>query len=352
MGGSTKTEQQQQSTSSNTIDPAQLALLQGNYSGAQGRAATLTPYQGNLTAGFTPTQTQAQGVLSGVATNPQYANTNNAAIQSVQGVLGANTSPTITPQGVTASPYTAAQVSVADLKPYMNPFTDDVINASIAQNERARQTANMNDNQQATAAGAFGGSRSGVANALTNQLYDQNDQANIANLNSANFSQAQAAAGSDIGARNAASQFNAGQGLNAGEFNSTQGQNAQQSTFANNLAAQGLKINAAGQIVALNNSALGTAAQQGGILASVGDAQQAQAQTEINNAIAAWQQGQQLTIAQQQLVDQALGLIPNQQTVSSSGTGNSTTRTNPGLGGILSSIGSAGMGLGAMGVGI
>ena len=45
--------------------------------------------------------------------------------------------------------------------------------------------AQVADSQAATAAGAFGGSRSGVSAALTNQLYDQDDQSNIAGLNQA-----------------------------------------------------------------------------------------------------------------------------------------------------------------------
>lgn len=312
MSGGSSQKQTQQSTSSNTIDPAQLALLQGNYAGAQTRASTLTPYTGQLTAGFTPTQTQAQGILSGVATDPTYAANNNSAVNSVQGILGNPANTTVTPQTLAGT----------DLSPYLNPYTNDVINNSISQNERARQIANVNDNQKATAAGAFGGDRSAVLNAQTNDAYDRNNQTNIAALNQANYQQAQAGATTDI----------------------NNNLNAQQSTINDTLAGRTQQLGAAGDLVAANNNGLNLATQQGGILGAVGDAQQQQQQTELTNAYQAYMAGQQLTVTQQQLLNSALGLIPNQQTVNSSGSGTSQTTTNPGIAGILGGLGSLAQG--------
>lgn len=310
MGGrsSTQQQQQQQSSQTNTIDPDQKAMLMANYTSAQNRANSLTPYTGQLTAGFTPTQTQAQGLLTSAATDPTYAANNQAAINGVQGILSSNP--------------TASTIANSNLSQYENPYTSDVINASVTANERARQIANVNDNQTATAAGAFGGSRSGVANALTNQLYDQNDQSNIANLNSANFTQAQNAAAADAATKNAFTQQNVTN-----------------------------KLNAAGQLSNLNNAALNTAATQGGLLGAVGDAQQNQNQTALTNAYNAYMAGQNLTLQQQNLLNSALGLIPVQQTITGSSTGssNGTTTTNPGLGGILGGVASIGLGIGSMG---
>lgn len=308
MGGSSKKETTQQ-TSTNTLDPAYSKMLTDNYSAAQGRANSLTPYTGQLTAGFTPTQIQAQGVLSGVGTDPKYGANNDNAISAVNGVLGY--------QPTNVDPSTIAG---ADLSQYENPFTSSVIDSTIAQQERARQIAGVSDNAHATAAGAFGGSRSGVLSALTNEGYDRNTGDLIANLNAANFNQAQGAAATDAATKN-----------QVGEFNAT-----------NANTAAGLRLNAAGQLVSDNTAALGTAATQGGILGAVGDAQQAQNQSELDRAYQAYTQGQQLTLQQQQLLNSALGLIPNQQTVSSNGT--NTTKENPGLGGILSSLGSIAQG--------
>lgn len=294
--------QKQTSTSSNTINPQQFQQYQDNYAKAQSNANSLTPYQGQITAGFNPTQTQAQGVLSTIATDPTYANNNNSAIGAVQGVL--------------ANPISASQLSGTNLDPYLNPYTKDVINTTNNAIGLQRQTANTQDNQQATAAGAFGGSRSGVANALTNQYYDQNTAATDAGLNQANFSQAQNAAAADIAAQNQTKQFNVNSQL----------------TGANSLAA-------------LNNNGFSLAQQQAGLLSAVGDTQQQQAQTELTNAYNAYTQGQQLTLQQQQLLNQALGIIPIQQTTN----GTTTTTSNPGAMGIIGGLGSLALAAGTGG---
>lgn len=333
------TKAQQQQTTTQTTDPALLGMLQGNYSTAQTNAAKLDqPYQGLLTAGFNPTQTQSQGILSAVAQDPSYLKTANSATSAVQGILGSPLN-----GNINAQTYDPSQLANTDLSKYMNPYTSSVIDATTAANERARQIAGVSNQQHATQAGAFGGSRAGVADSLTNGEYDRNSLSTIAGLNQANFTQAQTAAQGDVSAQNTAKQFNA-----------TQGQNAQQGSFANALAAQGLTLNAAGQLVQMNNNALNTATTQGGILSAVGDAQQQQSQTEINNAIANWQAGKQLTIQEQQLLNSALGLMPNQGTTTSSGTssGSSDKTESPGVGGILSGLGSLGMGLGSKGLGL
>lgn len=305
LGGEKKTETQQ-STTTNTLDPQFKGLVMDNYNTAQGKANSLTPYTGQLTAGFNPTQTQAQGILTNVGTDTQYANSNTAAIDAVKGVLGYD------PGSVDPS-----TIANSDLSQYENPYTKDVINASIDQNERARQIAQVADAQKANAAGAFGGSRSGVMAANTNEGYDRNNQQNIAALNQANFNQAQGAAATDAATKN-----------QVGEFNTTTGLNA-----------AGQRVNAAGQLIADNTAALGTAATQGGILGAVGDAQQGQDQGALDRAYAAYKDGQTLTLEQQQLLNSALGLVPVQQTVAGDSTGTSKT-SGGGLGGILGGVGS------------
>src|ERR1044071_1210068 len=245
----TKSQEQQQASTTNTIDPQELAMLRDNYTGAQTRADSLKPYTGQLTAGFTAPQIQAQGVLSGIAQDPSYSANFETAIGANQGVLGNVPNPTITPQSVSArtitpTPITVGQLSTTDLAPYMDPYTQDVINTSLAQLKQQRGQQDVADNASATAAKAFGGTRQAVQRALTGQGYDLNTGTLIANLNDQNFNQARTAALSDINNRFGASQFNAGQDLTAqttnagndiatGEFNSNQGVTAQQDTFGN-----------------------------------------------------------------------------------------------------------------------
>ncbi len=323
-GGSKQTTQQ---TQTNTIDPAQMAMYQANYANAQRNAAQLTtPYTGQLTAGFTPTQLQAQQYLTNLAGNSSYLNAINGAVGASQNIMANPVN-----GAVTANPVTAAQLAGADLSAYLNPYQNDVINASIDQNERARQIAQNQANMQNSAGSAFGGSRSGVSNALTNEAYDRNNQSNIANLNAQNFSQAQQAALADIAARNQASQFN-----------SSQNMTAQQQSIQNALAAQGIRLNAAGQVAQLSGNAFNLAAQQGGILGAVGDAQQQQQQAELSAAYQDWLTNKQLTMDQQNLLNASLGLIPVQQTINSNGT--TKTTTSPGLTDILNSFGNAASG--------
>jgi hypothetical protein len=74
---------------------------------------------------------------------------------------------------------------------YMNPYQQDVIDASMTDLDRQRQMQQMRDLNSATAAKAFGGSRQGVAQALTNEAYDRTAANTLANLRSQGFSQAQ-----------------------------------------------------------------------------------------------------------------------------------------------------------------
>lgn len=204
MAGGSKTT----STSTNKIDPAQFAQYQQNYQNAQGNAGVLNPITGQPVTPGTP------GANAPLGSAPLAAATN-----ATTGMLN----------------FDPGSIASTDLSPYMNPYTNDVISQTISQNDRARQIAQVGDSQQATAAGAFGGSRSGVLAAQTNEAYDRNTGAQIAGLNQANFSQAQAAAQQDI---------------------------------QNKIAAGQLKYNAAGQLVNESGQVVQNAAGTQGILNS------------------------------------------------------------------------------------
>lgn len=74
---------------------------------------------------------------------------------------------------------------------YMNPYQQEVIDASMADLNRQRQMQQMRDLNTATQAKAFGGSRQGVAQALTNEAYDRTAASTLANLRNQGFTQAQ-----------------------------------------------------------------------------------------------------------------------------------------------------------------
>lgn len=77
---------------------------------------------------------------------------------------------------------------------FQNPFIDQVYNTSLGQLDRARQMATNQLGAQATQAGAFGGSRLGVAEAETNRGFADAAANLAANLNMQGFNTALQAA--------------------------------------------------------------------------------------------------------------------------------------------------------------
>ena len=193
MAGSANGQPQQASQQPNVFDQSAQAYTQaletaGDAQRAAGRISTRNPYS----AVSAPSQVSAQ----------QIGTPNSVGYQQVS-----------SPNQVGFSEVTGAQqinpmlLSQMDLSQYMNPFSRQVTDVTIADTERSRQLAQQQENAQAQAAGAFGGSRHGVAAAETNRAYDDNLARTLAALNAQNFSQAQAAG-----------QFDSGQQLQADQF--------------------------------------------------------------------------------------------------------------------------------------
>lgn len=150
------------------------------------------PYTGNRVAALSPeTQNLIQQLYGNVgSTNAGF----NTALQGTNALMGY--------QGQTVTPQTLAGMN---LNPYMNPYTQAVINPSLTLMD---QSLAQQQNQAAASArqtGAFGGSRQGVQEAVNNAQTNLLKGQLGANLWSQNFGQAQAAATGDI-ARNLAAQ--------------------------------------------------------------------------------------------------------------------------------------------------
>jgi hypothetical protein len=286
-------------TQSNTVDPQLMALYNSNYSRASNIANQPTQaYTGQLSAPLTGTQVQANGLLSGIATGQTGADTLNQAKTATTGILNG--------PGVTAG-----QISDTDLSKYLNPYTQDVIDTSLGDLERSREIQRVADQQSATAAGAFGGSRQGVADSLTNDSYLRNAASTAANLRSQGYNTALGAAQTDISNK-----------LGADEFNANQ------------------KANAATSLAGLSNDELTQALQRAGALATAGATEQQTQQTADEAAYQDWLRQLQDPLTKQGVLNQALGIIPMQQTQTST-----TTKSGDPLGGILS----LGLGIGSLG---
>lgn len=167
-------------------------------------------------------------------TQPNVFQQSSQALTS--GIGAANSAAAYRPTNVSAQSVTAGQLSNTNLNPYLNPYTQNVIDTSMGALNRARQMT-MNDvGAAATAANAFGGSRQGIVEAETNRGFADQAGQMAAQLNMQNFLNAQGMGQFDIGNRLQAATSNQGASLQAGMAN----QQAQQAAAANQLNAAGM----------------------------------------------------------------------------------------------------------------
>lgn len=167
-------------------------------------------------------------------------NVNQAAAQGIYGAgLG-------TAQGMTFDPGTLAQT---DINQYQNPFTEQVIRANEADILRGAQMGLNEIGTQATRAGAFGGSRQGIAEAEMGRNVLQQLAQSSAGLRQQGFNTAQQMAQQDI---------------------------------QNRLAAQGQRTGAASQLANISQTGFGMGQQALAGLQQTGAQQQAIQQALID----------------------------------------------------------------------
>ena len=120
---------------------------------------------------------------------------------------------------------------------FMNPYTSMVTGNALNDLERQRQMATNTTGAQASAAGAFGGSRHGVADSLTNEAFARQGAQTFGNLQQQGFNTALGAAQNQQGVQmGGAAQL--GQ-LGQQAFNT--GQSIQQQQMQQGLMQQGLQ---------------------------------------------------------------------------------------------------------------
>lgn len=136
-------------------------------------------------AAYGPTANQ-QAAFTGAANL-----TGNPAITEGMGVTRGVS--TFTPQAVNP-----AMLRDVDLTGYLNPYTQNVIDATMGDIERARAGAITANQGAATQAKAYGGSRHGVVDAQTNEAALRTAANTGASLRAAGFDSARTAALADI----------------------------------------------------------------------------------------------------------------------------------------------------------
>jgi hypothetical protein len=229
---------------------------------------------------------------------------------------------TVAPGTVTSGSYTPGmvtpnQLATTGLDPYMNPYTQQVIEANEADILRGADMGLDALGAQAQAANAFGGSRHGIAMGEMGGKVAEQLARSSAGLRQANFAQAQQAAQQDIGTNLQGQLANQGAGLQAGlanvgtdlQANLANQQTGLQSSLANqanlyntglanqsaNLQAalanqgagmqgQGMRLGAANQLANISNLGFGMGQQVSQNLAAQGAMQQALQQAVMEAA--------------------------------------------------------------------
>ena len=201
------------SVSTTEIDPQIKQAFLTNFQQAQGVAGALPTQQ---FAGLNPTyQAGEEALVNAGLAGPGIAGTDLAAQMAAYG-------------GVYQPSVISAQQTnlglgqgTGTIGSYMNPYTEFVRKNALADLESSRQTAIKQMGERATAAKAFGGSRQGVAEALTNQGFAK-QAANLGTtLNEQAFNQAMAMQQADIGRRSAADLANQQAGLQGAAYRSS-----------------------------------------------------------------------------------------------------------------------------------
>ena len=303
-GGSTTTND----TTSNQVNqiPAWMTQAgQQNYAYAQNVAQQpLQQYQGQMVASVSPQMQQAWDVAanSGNVGADQF----NAATSGYLGALGQS------PTSVTAG-----QISNTNLQPYMDPYTQSVINATMPIMQQANALSQNQQADAAASANAFGGSRQGIQQGVAQAQGAMNIGQMVAQLNNQNFQQAQAAATGDINRTLTADTSN--QQANQAKINS------------DIIASQGLTNT--GDSMNKSNVA------NFDMLQSAGAGQEMQQQNQINAQMAKFNQA--FNYPQQQLgvLESSLGMTPHD--TSTSGQSNTTTTTPTDWASILANTASA-----------
>jgi hypothetical protein len=264
---------------------------------ARDYANTLPRYQvAPITPGGQADIAALQGNVG--STNPAFATAQNAARGET----------TFQPDKVTPG-----WLSGTDLTPYMNPYTKSVIDATMPLIEQQRLQANNQTADLAAKTGAFGGSRHGVAEGVTNAQSGLYAGQLGAQLNQANFAQAQQAAQADLARSLAAQQANQQAGI----------------------SGAGVRLGAAGELG--NLASAGQTANLQGLMAALGGQTQLQQQGQAESD-APWQDA----IRRLQIRESALTSAPYGQTSTQTGPGPVSNPWLTGLGALGTGAGIAG----------
>ena len=196
-------------TSTSSIDPQIKEAFLANFQQAQGVAGALPVQQ---FAGYNPMYQAGEEALvnTGLA-GPGITGTDLAAQMAAYGGV-------YQPSQITAQQTNLGMTGPGSIASYMNPYTESVRKNALGDLEAARQAAIQQTGERANAARAFGGSRQGVAEALTNQGFAKQAATLGTTLNEQAFNQAMAMQQADINRMSAADIANQQAGLQGAQL--------------------------------------------------------------------------------------------------------------------------------------
>ena len=196
-------------TSTSSIDPQIKEAFLANFQQAQGVAGALPVQQ---FAGYNPIyQAGEEALVNTALAGPGITGTDLAAQMAAYGGV-------YQPAQLTAQQTNLGMTGPGSIGSYMNPYTSMVRENALADLESARRAAIQQTGERATAARAFGGSRQGVAESLTNLGFAKQAGTLGTQLNEQAFNQAMAMQQADIGRRSAADIANQQAGLQGAQL--------------------------------------------------------------------------------------------------------------------------------------
>lgn len=196
-------------TSTSSIDPQIKEAFLANFQQAQGVAGALPVQQ---FAGYNPMyQAGEEALVNTALAGPGITGTDLAAQMAAYGGV-------YQPAQITAQQTNLGMTGPGSIGSYMNPYTSMVRENALSDLESARRAAIQQTGERANAARAFGGSRQGVAEALTNQGFAKQAATLGTSLNEQAFNQAMAAQQADIARMSAADIANQQAGLQGAQL--------------------------------------------------------------------------------------------------------------------------------------
>ena len=236
-----------------------------------------------------------------------------------------------TAAGMAPTDVTAGSLAGTDLSPYMNPFQQDVIDSTMNELNHQEAIGRQAVGDQAMAAGAWGGDRQSVEYANNRDNFNRQRAGILANLNQANFKNAQDMATGDINRKFSADQGN--QGMRQGMFQFGVGGYG---GLGSGALSNGMQLADPSRLAGLSQQGFNYADTIAKNNLQAGTLQQQTVQSLIDAAKLGWEQFQNKPL-------QGLAAITGSTQIPSGGT--TTQKSNPGILGIL---GAGLSGLGAL----